>query len=234
MTEPMLEPFMAYLKTVELKSPRIPFVSNLTGSWITADEATDPGYWVKHLRHAVRFADGVRCLLSDADVLLLEVGPGRTLTSLAKQNSEGAGRHVALSSLRHPRDRASDVKFLLGALGNLWLAGVSVDWHSFYAAEERRRLPLPTYPFERKRHWIEAPKAEARGVEPKAAAAADNNGQASGEVRQPALGERPRHPPGASRALERTAERQLRVMSEQLRQQGELLSSQLELLRAAR
>jgi acyl transferase domain-containing protein len=241
MTEPMLEPFAEHLRRVGLKPPRIPFVSNLTGNWITDDEATDPGYWAKHLRHAVRFADGVRRLLGDAELLLLEVGPGRTLTSLANQSSDEPGRPAALSSLRHPRDRAPDVEFLLGALGKLWLAGVRVDWPAFSAAEERRRVPLPTYPFERKRHWIEAPTARAREAVPEVSASADANddGRTNGNGRQPATDARPPRPPAAppasvARALERTAERQLRMMSEQVRQQGELLSSQLELLRRAR
>ncbi|MGH9363104.1 MAG: KR prefix domain-containing protein, partial [Thermoanaerobaculia bacterium] len=124
-------------------------------------EATDPGYWVRHLRQAVRFGDGLRELCRDPRLALLEVGPGQTLATLARQHPDrGAGR-VILSSLRHPKDRREDLPVLLKALGQLWLAGVAPDWSGFYARERRRRVPLPTYPFERSRFWIEPGKGNA-------------------------------------------------------------------------
>jgi len=154
MLEPILGEFERFCRTIHFKPPEIPYVSNLTGTWITAAEATSPLYWVKHLRSTVRFADGIAALLQDPARVLVELGPGRTLSSLAQQQPVKA--RAALSTLRHPKAEGSDVAFLLTALGRIWLAGSSPDWSLFHAAEERRRLPLPTYPFERKRYWIEA------------------------------------------------------------------------------
>jgi len=158
MMEPILESFADRVADVELRPPQIPFISNVTGTWITDDQATDPRYWARHLRQAVRFADGVAELLQEPGRICLEVGPGRTLTTLVKSQPAAAG-HIVLSSLRHPNDLQPDPAFLLTTLGRLWLAGVSVDWAAFHANERRRRLPLPTYPFERERYWVEPPTA---------------------------------------------------------------------------
>lgn len=160
MLEPIIEPFIAEVRKVKLKAPQIPFISNVTGTWITEMEATDPNYWGKHLRQTVRFADGIAELLKEPKRILLEVGPGRTLSTFARDCLEENTQTIVLSSLRHPKDRQSDIAFLLNALGRLWLAGVSVNWSEFYRHERRDRIPLPTYPFERKRYWIEPPNPE--------------------------------------------------------------------------
>ena len=165
--EPALAPFREAVAAVRLEPPRIPFLSNLTGTWITAAEATDPDYWARHLRQPVRFAAGVSELLSDPDRVLLEVGPGRTLGTLARRQAE-RGRTV-LESLPHPTDGGADGPFLLGSLGRLWLAGVEVDWAGFHAHARRRRLPLPVYPFERQRYWIES-RPTAAGAPPRSRA----------------------------------------------------------------
>ncbi|MBD2183505.1 FkbM family methyltransferase [Planktothrix sp. FACHB-1355] len=144
------------VKTFNLKLPKIPYLSNVTGTWITAAEATNPDYWVKHLCQPVRFADGIQELWKKQHPILLEVGPGQTLCSLALQCIEGD--KIALSSLRHSYDRQSDIAFLLNALGQLWLAGVQIDWSAVHGNENCHRLPLPTYPFERQRYWISAQK----------------------------------------------------------------------------
>ena len=154
--EPILQSFAAQVQQVSLQPPQIPYVSNLTGTWITAQEATDPYYWVKHLRQTVRFAEGITTLLQTPDGIALEVGPGRTLTTLIRHHSPTA-TSTLLTSLRHPREPQSDVEFLLTTLGKLWLAGALINWQGFYAAEQRHRLPLPTYPFERQRYWIDPP-----------------------------------------------------------------------------
>jgi natural product biosynthesis luciferase-like monooxygenase protein len=165
MMEPILGAFRSEVEKVRLSAPNLAYVSNLTGAWATAEEATDPGYWVKHLRHAVRFGDGVAGLFKEPDSILLEVGPGRTLMTIARWHpSKGAG-HAVLTTLPHPEERVSDVSFVLESLGRLWLAGVDVNWSNFYARESRRRVSLPTYPFERKRYWIEPQKqAGSRGA----------------------------------------------------------------------
>ena len=163
MTDPMLDRFAEQCQAVRLNSPSIPFVSNLTGAWITAEQATSPQYWTQHVRQTVRFADGVRTLRQKPDWVLLEVGPGRTLTSLAQQHAEKHQRQLVLSSLRPSRETQPEEAFLLTTLGRLWLAGATVDWANFYAAEQRRRVALPTYPFERQRFWVDAPKPMATG-----------------------------------------------------------------------
>ncbi|MEE8525064.1 MAG: SDR family NAD(P)-dependent oxidoreductase, partial [Thermoanaerobaculia bacterium] len=156
MMEPILQPFIEELSKVELKAPQIPYVSNVSGTWITADETTDPGYWATHLRSAVRFADGVHTLLRESSRVLLEVGPGNTLTTLAQRHPDKGADQLVMPSIRHPRSKeADDQAFLLATLGQLWLAGVSVDWRGFYRHQRRRRVLLPTYPFERRRYWID-------------------------------------------------------------------------------
>ena len=160
MMDPILEPFTEHVQAVNLEPPKIPYVSNVTGTWMTAAEATSPSYWARHLRHTVRFAAGLHELLKEPDRILLEVGPGRTLSTFAGRHPEKAAGQVVLSSLRHPQDQASDVAFMLNTLGQLWLAGIPVEWSGFYARERRQRLPLPTYPFERQRYWVEPPTRE--------------------------------------------------------------------------
>ncbi len=156
MMEPVLGPFVRQFDGIELRPPQIPYLSNVTGTWITAGQATDPGYWARHLRQPVRFADGVRELLAEPGRLLLEVGPGNTLTTFALQCLERAPDQAEVSSLPHARDRQPARRSVLKALGQLWLHGVAVDWAGLHAHERRRRVSLPTYPFEGERFWIEA------------------------------------------------------------------------------
>ncbi|HKH49695.1 MAG TPA: beta-ketoacyl synthase N-terminal-like domain-containing protein, partial [Thermoanaerobaculia bacterium] len=152
--EPALEPFAARVRRVRLHPPRIPFVSNITGTWIRPEEATDPGYWARHLRAPVRFADGVGELLRRPGPILLEVGPGKTLSTLARQHPEKQAARRIIPSLGAACDRKSDAETVLAALGRLWLESVEVDWSAVHAGERRRRVPLPTYPFERRSFWI--------------------------------------------------------------------------------
>jgi acyl transferase domain-containing protein/thioesterase domain-containing protein/acyl carrier protein/protein-L-isoaspartate O-methyltransferase len=158
MMSPILTPFLEQVQTIELKAPKIPFLSNVTGFWITHDEATDPHYWVKHIRQTVRFAAGLQLLLQETQYILLEVGPGRTLGTFAKRHPSKMAQQSVFTSLRHPENEQSDSAFLLNTLGQLWMAGITVNWSEFYANEQRHRLPLPTYPFERQRYWVEPQK----------------------------------------------------------------------------
>ncbi len=149
------EPFTAVLASVELHAPRIPFVSNVTGEWIEDEEAIDPAYWVRHLCGTVRFTEGLSTLLA-GDRLLLEVGPGQALGTSARQHpNHDSGRHTVIASLRDERERADDLAFALGALGRAWSAGAAIDWPGFAAHETRHRIPLPTYPFDRRSYWVE-------------------------------------------------------------------------------
>ncbi|MBH8554261.1 FkbM family methyltransferase [Nostocaceae cyanobacterium CENA357] len=142
--------------TFNLQPPQIPYISNVTGTWITPAAAIDPEYWVQHLCQPVLFAAGINHLSARHNPVLLEVGPGQSLSSLAMQCLESD--RVVLPSLRYAYEQQSDVGFLLNTLGQLWLSGVQIDWSGFYAEEKRDRLPLPTYPFERQRYWISPAK----------------------------------------------------------------------------
>ncbi|HET9711144.1 MAG TPA: type I polyketide synthase, partial [Pyrinomonadaceae bacterium] len=160
MMDPLLATFAAKLKEVKTGTPQIPIVSTLTGTWMKAEETCDAGYWARQLRQTVRFADGLGEILKEPETILLEIGPGQTLSALAKQQAE---TRVVLSSLRHPRDSQSDVAYILHTLARLWTAGVEIDWVALHARElDRRRIPLPTYPFERRRYWIDPPAADTR------------------------------------------------------------------------
>ena len=114
------------LASVRASPPRIPLVSNVTGTWLRPGDAVDPEYWVRHLCRPVRFAQGILELADDPDTVLLEVGPGQTLGGFARQS--GLTRQVVLPSVRFRYDRQSDEAFLLGTLGRLWLTGAPVEW----------------------------------------------------------------------------------------------------------
>jgi acyl transferase domain-containing protein len=163
--EPMLEEFTQRIRQVKLAPPNIPFISNVTGAWIRDDEATDPGYWARHVRQTVRFAEGVEELLKEPNRTLLEVGPGQTLCLLANMHPAKSTHHVALASLRPSGKTSSDEQeSLLDTLGQLWLTGVEINWHAYYAGELRHRIPLPTYPFQRESYWIETPQGSAQNA----------------------------------------------------------------------
>jgi phthiocerol/phenolphthiocerol synthesis type-I polyketide synthase E len=150
-------PLIELLRSIRLSPPSIPYISNVSGTWITAAEATDPAYWARHLCQAVRFADGVRELWRESDAILLELGPGTSRSSLALQASaDPMATQVALSSLPHAIERQPDTAQLHRALGQLWAAGATIDWAGYHAGQRRRRVSLPAYPFERQRFWVES------------------------------------------------------------------------------
>ncbi|HYU31102.1 MAG TPA: amino acid adenylation domain-containing protein [Thermoanaerobaculia bacterium] len=163
MMEPVAGAVRELLAGVRLRAPEIPYVSNVTGTWITEREATDPGAWVAHMLRPVRFGPGLAELWRDPARALLEVGPGQGLGSLALQHSSApAGDRVVVPSLRGAWEKQPDGAVLLGALGKLWIAGCRIDWAGFHGGERRRRVPLPTYPFERQRYWVGAPSGGFR------------------------------------------------------------------------
>ena len=157
------------LAGIKLQAPRIPFLSNVTGTWIDPAEAVDPAYWTRHLLAPVRLADGLAELWQERDRMLLEIGPGGGLSSLALQHPSAGGNRVAVPSLPGSHETRPDQAFALGALGRLWLSGASMSWDGFWQREERRRLRLPTYPFERRRYWVEKSGVE-QSVEERPAA----------------------------------------------------------------
>lgn len=169
LVEPLLPAFVDQLAKVKRHSPKIPFFSNLSGDWITPQEAMDAHYWGRHVREAVRFNDGLHTLLNDPTQILLEVGPGETLTTLAQRHPLVKPEQLTLSSLPHPNKSHSAQKHLYLSLGRLWLNGLNIDWKCFYQHERRYRVPLPTYPFERQSYWIKADDeqpASKNGVQP--------------------------------------------------------------------
>src|SRR5215470_7352527 len=163
MMEPILGKFAAEIGRVELKEPKTRYISNLTGKWVEARQTCDPAYWVRQMREPVRFAEGIATLLKSEDSFFLEVGPGLTLTSFVRQQAGPGKGMVATNCLPGSEGRGSDQGLMLEALGRLWLAGVKLDWRGFYARERRRRLALPTYPFERRRYLVEAGQSQQSG-----------------------------------------------------------------------
>jgi acyl transferase domain-containing protein/thioesterase domain-containing protein/acyl carrier protein len=159
MLEPILAEFSAFLRGITMRAPTMAVISNFSGKPVTAAEATSPDYWVRHLRHTVRFADGLQDLLADESRVLLEVGPGRTLSSLARNHPARKMTQPIVTSMRHPDEAVDDQAFMLGAFGRLWAVGTDVDWSKLRqlddVSEKRHRIELPTYRFEHQRHWVE-------------------------------------------------------------------------------
>jgi acyl transferase domain-containing protein/acyl carrier protein len=154
MLDPILAAFRAEVERVPRRAPEMRYVSNVTGTWIRPAEAGDPEYYVRQLRESVRFVDGVRTLLSEGASVLLEVGPGHSLTSLVRQQLQPGSGVVAVPSLG-AGNSSDDAEALLDALALLWSRGASVDWKAFHAHERRRKIVLPGYPFEHERYWID-------------------------------------------------------------------------------
>ncbi|TDV49792.1 type I polyketide synthase [Actinophytocola oryzae] len=159
MMDPVVDRFRELVAAVELRAPGIPFVSNITGTWITDAQATDPGYWAEHLRHPVRFADGVATVLAVPGVTLVEVGAAPTLTSgvLRHPAAEGTDR-VCVPSLPGPLPGRTARGAMHSAAARLWLAGADTP---FTRQDGTRRTALPTYPFERTRFWLEPGESRA-------------------------------------------------------------------------
>jgi acyl transferase domain-containing protein/acyl carrier protein len=157
MMDDILNEFEEKVKQIKLNNPSKPFLSNLTGKWIQQQEAIDPAYWVKHLRHTVRFATGVEGMIKKEISVFIEVGPGKVLSTFVRQTAEKLKKEnrFVVNLVRHPKEDMSDNRYLLDKVGQLWLYGTSIDWSSFYDGERRYRLPLPTYPFEGARYWID-------------------------------------------------------------------------------
>jgi len=172
MMDPIIEPFRRRLTELRLRAPKIPFISGVTGKWITEKEATDPAYWARHFRQPVQFAAGVAELRKRLNPILLEVGPGNVLATLSRQQAGSSTDQLIVSSLSDGFCGEGDAVSLMNAVGALWLAGAQPDWRKLYGEEKRYRVSLPTYPFERKRYWIDAPMSIHSAAEQIAATAA--------------------------------------------------------------
>ena len=167
MMEPILPTFIELVRGTQLNAPKIPYLSNKSGGWVTTEQATSPEYWAAHLRGTVHFAQNVETLFKEG-LILLEVGPGQTLSTLARQHSRKPANQVILSSMRHPQEAATDTAFITKTLGRLWLSSAYPDWSAYHAGETLHRIGLPTYPFERKRYWLEPKKQEVIHTKPEA------------------------------------------------------------------
>lgn len=152
MMDDIVAPFEAVVATVKLSVPTKPIVSTITGKWMSEAEALSPAYWAQHVRRTVRFADVANLLAEDESRLMLEVGPGNVLSTLVRQQAAPkqivtiAGIDSAEGDLAH--------RSALHALGQLWMNGIDPDWHAYYSGQQRQRLNLPTYAFDRKRLWV--------------------------------------------------------------------------------
>jgi len=155
MMDPIVEPLCAEVAKVHLRPPTHPFVSTMTGQPITPAEATDPGYWARHARATVQFSKAVRWLVERDYDLFLECGPRSTSCTLARQHFAPDRSCTAIPSFTDTHENNAEWAALLIGLGSLWQSGVSIDWDAFYAHEERRRISLPTYPFEHQRYWVD-------------------------------------------------------------------------------
>jgi len=156
MMDPVITQFVDRMTRIKLEPPQIPYLSNLTGGWMTPELATSPAYWGYHVRQTVRFSDNLCEVMAFPDLALLEVGPGQTLGLLARQQGSRSSSQLILSSLPGPQDKdhVSDSDLIAGTIGQLWLGGVNFDWRSYHSRGKRQRVPLPTYPFERQRYWL--------------------------------------------------------------------------------
>ena len=174
---PMMRPAAEALREIvaglELAPPSIPFISNVSGTWITTEDATDPAYWSGHLLETVRFADGLRHLVEPGVDALLEVGPSTTLSGLARRHPESRQAGRILASLPHPKEAVDAERRLLETAAGLWALGAPIRWESVRGDTEAGRVPLPTYPYERQRFWVEAPSAAPSPAAPDPGATAD-------------------------------------------------------------
>lgn len=163
MLDVLLPRWEAFLRTLKLRAPAIPIVSNLTGDWLTAEQAMDPAYWVRHLRSTVLFADGMAQLAQDRHRIYIEVGPGKTLSTLVKAQGTIRPEQV-INSLPHPEDVCDDALHLLGAMGRAAVTGLPVDTSVLYGKGTPQRLTLPTYAFDHQRYFIEADNSARAAV----------------------------------------------------------------------
>jgi acyl transferase domain-containing protein/NAD(P)-dependent dehydrogenase (short-subunit alcohol dehydrogenase family)/acyl carrier protein/NRPS condensation-like uncharacterized protein len=161
MMDPIVKEMEEQVGRIRLNKPSIPYISNVTGNWITEEQAVDPGYWIKHLRETVQFASGMRELIKESNSLFIEIGPGRDISTLARRYLEEHDAYRLFNLVRHPHQQVSDVYFLVDKIGKLWLYGQKIAWNEFNSGEKRQRVPLPTYPFERQRYWIDEASFES-------------------------------------------------------------------------
>jgi iturin family lipopeptide synthetase A len=153
--EPQMKALEDVLKNITLKSPRIPYISNVTGTWVTAQDVMNPSYWADHLRKTVRFADGIRQLVKIPGNVFMEIGPGREISALVMRYLPEESNRKVVNLLRPAEKNVSDTFYYLNKIGQLWQQGIKIDWLAFIGDEKRRRIPLPLYPFEKDEYTLD-------------------------------------------------------------------------------
>ncbi len=153
MMEGAEEPFKEVCASIQMKEPKLPYVSNVTGDWINSQNAVSPSYYAKHLLSCVNFSKGIETILTDNRAILIEVGPGLTLSTFARQTA-GDKLQGVVNVLRHPQESTPDDAYLAEKLGEVWKYGVVIDWKEYYKGQVRSRLSLPSYPFDEHKYPI--------------------------------------------------------------------------------
>ncbi len=167
MIDPILEPLAQRFSEIRLSAPAMPYVSTLTGEWITAKQTTNPEYWARHARETVQFSTAIQRLQKDQSWCVLEVGPGQALTALTRQHGDSPNALTAVASMPDASARQPEMAAIMSAIGRMWLCGIEPDWNEVYKNQRRRRISLPAYSFDRKRYWIQAPKTQSEKEERK-------------------------------------------------------------------
>ncbi|MET0896301.1 MAG: beta-ketoacyl synthase N-terminal-like domain-containing protein [Mycobacterium sp.] len=162
--EPVLAEYTGFLSRLTLREPQIPLLSNLSGTWLAPGEATNPATWARQIRETVRFSDELGALLAHPGRVFVEVGPGGTLTASAMRHPKWSDGHRAVRLMRHHAQNRDDRDTFLLAMGQLWAAGIEVDWASRRGRYQPQLSTLPGYPFERRRHWVEHKPSSGRAA----------------------------------------------------------------------
>jgi len=181
MMDPVLGKFRDIVSAMTCSRPSIPIISAVRGDWVSPDEVADPDYWVENIRQPVRFADAVEKLFDRPEWIMLETGPGNTLTSMAKQHPGMPPEQVLIQSLRHPKMQQDDNVFVMNTLGRLWSCGYPVEWGRIYKDNPVHRISLPTYAFQRVRCWIDPVQKGAEILSNRAETGNTTNGDGDSE-----------------------------------------------------
>lgn len=213
MMDPVVEALRAVSAKITLAPPQRPYVSSVTGAWVKAEEATSADYWARHCRECVRFAPALATILERPDLVLLEVGPGRTLSTFAGQAASKANVRATLATLPEFAHRGEELAGFAAALAGLWREGVALDWAKIHDPSGRR-VQLPTYRFQRKRHWVDPPPTERVGAAP--AAPAPIAPVVEPAVAEPVVVARVEEPVAAMGDRKALIEAQIRAMLEEL------------------
>jgi len=155
MMSPIIKEFEKTMVTIRLKAPQIPYISNLTGKWIDAHQVVKPAYWSDHLQKTVHFSQGLQELVKKPGTIFIEIGPGRDISTMVKRFIPETSNQKVLNLIRPPQKSIKDDYYLLNKIGYLWLYGLNIHWAAFYSQEKRSRISLPTYPYDKKKIWID-------------------------------------------------------------------------------